>query len=318
MITIVVAILGVGALITLVGAGLIEWVHPPRGRFVKIDGCRQHVLELGPAPAVLSAVPIVLLHGAGCNLEDMYVALGERLAARHRVILVDRPGQGWSARRRGEGHLPGYQAAVLREVLDRLGVGRVILVGHSWGGALALSFALDYPQRAAGLVLLAAPTHPRLSPMMGLYRLLALPFIGRAFAHTLALPLAAPALGPGVRGSFLPQTPPHRYLARAAAFLLLRPAVFLANARDMAGLEGFLARQVARYNKLAVPTVIVAGDRDLVVPLRQHAQALAAAMPRARLVVLPGLGHMLHHAAADEVVTEVEELAIGAAKARWH
>jgi pimeloyl-ACP methyl ester carboxylesterase len=313
MIIFVIAVVGVGALITLAGARLIERVHPPRGRFVEIGGCRQHVLELGPAAATPSAVPVVLLHGAGCNLEDMYVALGERLAARHRVILVDRPGQGWSARRHGEGHLPSYQAAVLRELLDRLGVERVILVGHSWGGAVALSFALDYPQRAAGLVLLATPTHPRLNPMMGVYRLLALPVIGRVFAHTLALPLAAPALGPGVRGSFLPQVPPRRYLARAAAFLLLRPAVFLANARDMAGLEGFLAPQVPRYAKLAVPTVIVAGDRDLVVPLRHHAQALAAAVPRARLVVLPGLGHMLHHAAADRVATEVEELAISAA-----
>ena len=92
----------------------------------------------------------------------MNLALGERLAARHRVILIDRPGFGFSARRRGDGSSPAYQAAVLRDVLDKLGVARAIIVGHSWGGTLALTFALDFPERVAGLVLIAAPTHPGL------------------------------------------------------------------------------------------------------------------------------------------------------------
>ena len=81
----------------------------------------------------------------------MRLALGERLAARYRVILLDRPGLGWSERRGGDGSSPTYQAAMLNAVLDRLDVGRAIVVGHSWGGLLALTFALDYPQRAAGL-----------------------------------------------------------------------------------------------------------------------------------------------------------------------
>ena len=55
-----------------------EWIHPPRGRFVDVNGLRQHVVELGEKS---EAPPIVLIHGAGCNLEDMRLALGERLAA---------------------------------------------------------------------------------------------------------------------------------------------------------------------------------------------------------------------------------------------
>ncbi len=72
----------------------IERAHPPAGRFVEVAGGRLHLLELGPA----DAPPVVLLHGASGNLGDMRVALGDRLAARYRVILVDRPGHGWSDR----------------------------------------------------------------------------------------------------------------------------------------------------------------------------------------------------------------------------
>ena len=147
-----------------IGARVIDRAHRPRGRFIDVGGFRQHVIELGASGDARRAPPVVLLHGAGANLEDMYLALGERLAAHHHVILVDRPGLGFSARKAGEGSSPAYQAAVLRDVLDRLGVDRVILVGHSWGGTLALTFALDFPQRAAGLVLVAPPTHPGFSP----------------------------------------------------------------------------------------------------------------------------------------------------------
>ena len=229
--TVVAAFLSGGAAVTLIGAKLIERVHPPYGRFLKIGGLRQHVVELGDGAGVVNGPAIVLLHGAGCNLEDMRLALGERLADRHRVILLDRPGLGWSERRSSNGSSPAYQAAMLSAVLDRLGVDRVILVGHSWGGLLALTFALDYPHRVAGLVVIAPPTHPWLGQTTWLYSVFAIPLVGWVFAHTLTLPFGALLIGPGFRGAFLPQSPPPGYMKRSAARLLLRPATLLANAR---------------------------------------------------------------------------------------
>ena len=108
--------------------------------------------------------------------------------------------------------------------------------------------------------------------------------------------------------AFLPQLPPRRFLKRTAALLLLRPATFLANARDVANLAANLPAQAGRYGAITAPTVIVTGNRDMVVPPRQHACAFAAAVPRAKLVVLPGIGHMLHHAAAERVIAEIEEI----------
>jgi pimeloyl-ACP methyl ester carboxylesterase len=125
----------------------------------------------------------------------------------------------------------------------------------------------------------------------------------------LALPLGVPFIGLALGSAFLPQWPPRLYIKRSAALLLLRPSTFLANARDIADLENNLTRQSARYGELLMPTVIMAGNCDMIVPLRHHAEVFAATVPHAKLVVLPGIGHMLHHVAADRVIIEIEQIA---------
>jgi len=304
---VIAVVLALGALITAIGSWLIGRAHPPCGRFIKVRRIRQHVVELGTAAA--DAPPIVLIHGAGCNLEDMRLDLGERLAARHRIILVDRPGLGWSKRRGRDGSSPQYQAAILREVLDALGIDRAIIVGHSWGGAVAASFARDYPERAVALVLLASPVYPHPHPTTTLYALFATPVLGWIYARTLSLPIGLLFLGPALWSAFLPQFPPRDYLKCSAARLLLRPSTFLANSRDMADLKRNLEPQPRRYRSLSTPTLVMSGSSDFVVAPQLHAVPFAAAVPDARLVMLPGVGHMLHHTAAERVLAEIERLA---------
>ncbi len=164
------------------------------------------------------------------------------------------------------------------------------------------------PRRVAGLVLLAPPLYPFPRSMTWLYALFATPIFGWLYARTLALPLGAPFIGVGLGSAFLPQLPPQRYIKRTAALLLLRPATFLANARDVADLRAFHAKEAGRYATLAAPTVIMTGNNDMVVAPRRHAFAFAAAVPAAKLVMLPGIGHMLHHVAAEKVVDEIEAL----------
>jgi pimeloyl-ACP methyl ester carboxylesterase len=307
----VAVVLIIGAVITCFGAALIARAHPPCGRFVDVGGLCQHVAENGPNVATQETrddVPIVLIHGAGCNLEDMRLALGERLRGR-RLIFIDRPGHGWSERRGVDGSSPAYQASIIGDVLDRLGISRAIMVGHSWGGTLALRFALDYPQRVTGLVVLAPPLFPFPRHLTWFYDVMALPFLGPLIAYTLLLPVGALFIGFGFCGAFFPQWPPRRYLKRTGTLLSLRPRTFLANSRDIAHLQKNLPSQVTRYTALAVPTVAMTGDRDLIVAPDRHALAFAKVVSAAKLVVLPGIGHMLHHAAAAErVVAEIERL----------
>lgn len=304
---IIVAVIGAGAVVTFVGTRLIERAHRPRGRFVDVGGFPQHVVEIEPHDAH-PAPPVVVVHGASANLEDMHLALGERFGGRRRVIYVDRPGLGFSARPGQQGASPAYQAAVLRDILDQLGIERAILVGHSWGGALALTFALDCPERTAGLVLIAPVTHPGVWRRKRYSAVLAGP-LGWLYSRTFAFPLGAMLMWPGSIAAFQPQTMPERYVRRSAAMLVLRPRSLMANWADVGSLETFLDRQAERYATLSAPTIVLAGEADPLVPAAGQCERLAAVAPNVKIVLLPGVGHMLHHAAASRVVEAVEALA---------
>jgi pimeloyl-ACP methyl ester carboxylesterase len=90
---------------------------------------------------------------------------------------------------------------------------------------------------------------------------------------------------------------------------LLRPSTFLANARDMADLRRNLEPQPQRYQALSMPTLVMSGSSDFVVTPQLHAAPFALAVSHAKLVILPGIGHMLHHVAAGRVLAEIEGLA---------
>jgi pimeloyl-ACP methyl ester carboxylesterase len=307
VIVVIAGVLSAAAAVTAIGARVIDRAHRPRGRFIDVGGLPQHLVDTPARGGMTNAPPVVVLHGAGANLEDMRLALAESLAAGHRVIFVDRPGLGFSARQAVKCS-PSDQAALLRDLFDALGVDRAIVVGHSWGGTLALTFALDCPQRVAGLVLIAPPTHPGVWPMKRLNAVLAGP-LGWLFARTLAFPFGVVLIGPGSREAFLPQRIPDGYVKRSAAMLVLRPVTLMANWADVGCLEDFLTRQEQRYGALAAPVIVLAGDRDQMVPPASHCEKLAAAAACVKLVVLEGYGHMLHHDAADRVVAAVEEVA---------
>jgi pimeloyl-ACP methyl ester carboxylesterase len=304
----IVVILGVARAITLIAAKRIEIAHSPSGRLVEFAGGKLHVLELGEA-ASADPLPIVLIHGASGNLEDLRLAIGRRLAASRRVILLDRPGHGWSERRGGvRDASPARQAALIAAALDRIGIARFVLLGHSLGGAVASALALAFPTRVAGLVLLAPVTHPWKGGLTWYNAVLSMPVLGPIFAHTIAVPLALLLLKRGVASVFAPQPPPADYIRRAAIRLLLRPAQFLANAQDIAVLKPFVAALAPRYGEIGIPTVILTGTADTTVSPHIHARTIAAAMPHARLIMLAGMGHMPHHVATDAVIAAVAQL----------
>jgi len=145
-ITLIVALLVGCRLVTLVLVWQAESRYPPVGEFITVGGAPVHVLRAG------SGQPVVLLHGNGGQLNDFPPALFETLAARYAVIAPDRPGHGYSARPAGSATLDG-QARWLHAVLAALDVQRPLIVGFSWGGALALAYAAAYPNETTGLVL---------------------------------------------------------------------------------------------------------------------------------------------------------------------
>lgn len=294
------------AAVSFAGARLIERGYPPAGRFVDVDGGRLHVLELGSP----DAPPVLLLHGASGNLGDARLALGERLAANYRVIMIDRPGHGWSDRPGGrDDATPARQAVLIHQAMSSIGVAETIVVGHSWSGALATAYALAYPEAVSGLVLLAAVTHPWPSGVAWINDLVATPVIGPLVAHTVILPLGYFMIAPGVRAVFAPEIPPHDYAERTGLRMVLRPSEFIANAQDLAGLKAAVTAQSPRYGEIKAPVAIIAGDADRVVYTDIHSRGIAKMLPNATLTVLPGVGHMVHFAAQDRAVQAVDDVA---------
>jgi len=267
----------------------IETEHPPGGQFVEIDGTQLHFRRTGdPArPAIL------VLHGATTNLEEPYMALADALADEH-VIWLDRPGLGWSARPDGPWS-PRHEAALIDVFLSTQGIRQAIVIGHSWGGAIAMRLAIDHPARVDGLVLVA----PALSAWIGraawFNAVTFWPGLGLLLSH-LAVPLTGRRQAEsGAAAAFHPEAVPDAYLQRSALPLLLRPSVWRANARDMADVNTHLEQQEEAYSRISAPTIVLAGKGDTVLWSHRHGAHAAARMPRAEMRWIAGAGHNLHH-----------------------
>ncbi len=302
----VVAALAMLVLITQAGVLAFERAHPAQGRTIEVSGARLHVVDIGPRD--VARPPIVMIHGASSNLEVMRQPLGDLLAGDHRVVLIDRPGHGWSSRAHLKDSTPAIQAAMIAEALEKLNVGPAVLVVHSWAGALGTRMALDYPEAVAGLVMLAPVAYPWSGGVGWYNELVATPLIGPLLAYTITLPLGTFLTEPGARRVFLPQIMPDGYVANTATSLLLRPREFLANALDLVTLKAAVAEQASRYPEIAVPTVVISGAADKTVSTNIHSRPFAAAVPNAKLIVLPNVGHMVQNAAPQLVISEIDAM----------
>jgi pimeloyl-ACP methyl ester carboxylesterase len=297
--------LAVLALITLAGVFVLQRIYPQQGRTIDVAGARLNVVELGPRDA--AGPPILIIHGASSNLESMR-PVGDLLAEHHRVILIDRPGHGWSTRDDLENSTPAIQAKMIDEVLGKLGVSGAIIVVHSLAGALGPLLALDYPQRVAGLVMLAPVAYPWPGGVGWYNRVVTTPVLGPLLAYTITLPLGLILAEPGARSVFAPQTMPNGFVGGSATPLLLRPREFLANAWELVTLKPAVAEQAPRYGNIKTPIVVITGDTDITVSPNIHARPFAAAVPNAKLIVLPGVGHMVQYAAPERVAGEIETM----------
>ncbi|MEO6843143.1 MAG: alpha/beta hydrolase [Bradyrhizobium sp.] len=303
---VVVIALVVLALVTQAGVLALQRAYPEQGRIIEVSGAALNVLDIGPRDD--TAPPIVMIHGASSNLETMRHPLGDLLAKNHRVILIDRPGHGWSTRAHLADSTPAIQGRMIEQALEQLGIGKAIFVVHSWAGALGARMALDDPERVAGLVMLAPVAYPWRGGVGWYNKVVTTPVIGPLLAYTITLPLGYFLTEPGARSVFLPQTMPADFVQETATPLLLRPREFLANAWDLVTLKAAVAEQAPRYRDIKAPVVVISGDADKTVWPDIHSRPFVAAVPNAKLIMLPGVGHMVPYAAPDLIVHEIDAM----------
>ncbi|MEQ9259918.1 MAG: alpha/beta hydrolase [Roseovarius sp.] len=282
-----------------------EAAYPPEGRFVEIDGHEVHGVVMGPE----DAPQIVLIHGSSGSTRDMTFSLAPHLAERFRVFVFDRPGLGYTERINQTGATITQQADLLSRAAQALGAEKPIVLGHSYGGAVALAWAVHYPERLSALLPLSAASHPWDTGLSTYYKVLSHPLAGRVVILMITAFVPDSVVEQQVESVFKPDPVPEGYIAYFGPGLTLRRHSLRANALQRANLLDEIEALSPLYPEISVPTEILHGDADTTVGLGIHSEPLAKAVPGARLTVLEGAGHMTQHSREDEVVAALERLA---------
>jgi pimeloyl-ACP methyl ester carboxylesterase len=274
---------------------------PYRSRTVPIHGHEVSYRMAGSGPT------IVLIHGiAGSS--TTWRAVMPALSEHYTVIAPDLLGHGQSAKPRGDYSLGAY-ASGIRDLLAVLGHEHVTLVGHSLGGGVAMQFAYQFPESAERLVLVASGGLGKEVSVL----LKAVTFPGAEYVLPLLLHPAIRQAGerPGLLARRLGWRPGNTLAEVWRSYTTLTDRrgqqAFIHTVRSVIDIAG---QRVTAHDRLylaaAVPTLIVWGDHDRIIPVA-HAYRAAEAIPGARLEILDGAGHFLPWQDADRFLAVLED-----------
>lgn len=260
---------------------------------VELDGLRLHLRDTGPkeAPAV------IMVHGFGGSLHS-WEPWAQALSGQHRVIRFDLPGCGLTASDPTGNYTDARSMQLLLTLMDRLGIARASFVGHSIGGRIAWTFAATHPERVDKLVLVAPDGFA--SPGFEYGRAPEVPLSAELMRYVLPKPLLRMSLEPAYgQAAFLSDELTTRYHD-----LMLAPGnreALLARMRQTT-----LVDPVPLLRRIQAPTLLVWGEADAMIPVANAADYLKT-MPHAKLVSLPGVGHLPQEEAAEKSIAAVQD-----------
>jgi pimeloyl-ACP methyl ester carboxylesterase len=197
---------------------------------------------------------------------------------------------------------------MLHAALKELNVEMPIVVGHSWGGSLALAYALEFPNELAGAVLLAPAAFESDDGVSFLSKLPAWPIIGDAVNFLFTPLIGAWLVRTDLAKAFAPDSVPKNYL-RHTLSEWTRPRKVKWYSIDDALLNETLPTMSPRYSELDMPLAIVTGDSDLIVPAGENAFRLKEILPKSNLIVLPKTGHQIPFTRPQAVMDAIDHVA---------
>jgi pimeloyl-ACP methyl ester carboxylesterase len=283
----------------------VEAAVPPCGQFIEIDGQRLHYVDTGgTGPAM------VMIHGLGGTLWNYTYALVDKLSGDFRVIAVDRPGSGYSTRPDDAPAKLSAQANTLAKFMRALGLKQPLLVGHSLGGALSLAIALDHPDCAGALALIAPLTHAQddvPEPFRGM--VIKSRAMLKIIAWTLAIPMSIRSAPVLLKIVFGPDAVPADFPTRGGGLLGLRPKSFYNTSSDLAEVNEDLPGMMKRYGGLSIPLGMLFAKGDRILDYRRQGEAMKQTCPALDLVLVDGHGHMLPVTAPDSTAELIRRVA---------
>jgi pimeloyl-ACP methyl ester carboxylesterase len=281
-----------------------EKAVPPAGKFIEIDGNRIHYIEAGQGR------PILCIHGLGAQFHQFRHPLFAKLESEFRLVALDRPGSGYSVRARGASASISEQARVVVRFMEKLGIEKPLVVGHSLGGAVALAIAIEHPGKISGLALLSPYTHQReeIAPQFAALDIRN-PWLRWLVSHTFAIPSALKTAPQVLDFIFGPQPMPADYPIAGGGMSGLRPSHFYATSSDLVATAEDMPRFEARYGEIRVPVGILFGTADRVLSYEEHGTAMPDRIAGLELELVDGIGHMPQFVAADRVVAFIRRMA---------
>lgn len=277
------------------------------GEFVEADGVRLHYLSRGHRLSSDDARPVVLLHGNAGFAQDFSHVLEALDAKEFRALSFDRPGHGLSQRPSNGDATMDAQARLLRTALRSIDVRKPVVVGHSWSGALALSYALQFPEETSALVLVAPAVFPE-EEMYAAQRL----FMQMSVMSDMLIRASETFVRAEIRRelarAFSPDEIPSDYL-RTAEAVWSSPARVRAFVQDECGYNAAVGLLAPRYSEVSVPALLLTGDSDELVKPESHAYLLHRILRKSELAVLQDAGHMLPHTRPEAVAQAIRSAA---------
>ncbi|TPJ37000.1 alpha/beta hydrolase [Mesorhizobium sp. B2-8-3] len=275
----------------------------PLGRFIHLRGTKLHFLEAGHGQ------PLLLLHGNGASAEDFTTSgIFDKAAAKYRVLAFDRPGFGLSPRPVGRFWTAGAQADLIQAAAEKLRVERYVVVGHSWGAAVALEMARRHTRFVAGVVLVAGYHYPPPRLALAISALPAVPLIGTVLRHAILPSLVRLNWRWAMEKIFHPARVATLFAATTSG-LASRPSQL----RSISA-ESFLMLASAlfpnrRYADIAIPVGIIAGAGDQLFDAKAEALRLHAEIDHSLVDIVRDAGHMVHQSKPQAVLAMIDKVA---------
>ena len=272
--------------------------HSQHSCFIDVDGVRVHYQEAGDR----NAPAMVLIHGFASSTLAWSKVFLKLADAGYRVIALDMLGYGYSAKPRNGQYTIEGQAKLLVRLLDSLSIPRAIIVGSSYGGAVAATCALDYPDRVEKLILVGAVNNNRPLAFM-LMRVFGSPVVGDVVSPLL---IGSRRL---LRRRMKRVYDEHRWVLDErrvdARHLPLRAAS--THRAIIRTVRSWDAERISRdAHLIQQPTLLLWGANDREIPL-PDGERLHAKIPRSRLIVFLSCGHLPHEEYPEEFTNVVTD-----------